>query len=117
MPVDEVNRKHDFLEILIMGEDRCRKSEYLSYNFIGRIFPEGGEHFPVNAEHTLAAVGQEIRPVVASRQEILGPRFLRDLQEQKISQLRKIFMINNSVISQDVAQIPQFIYDIRFSHC
>ena len=63
-----------------------------------------------------ALFGNKLVPTILLRDSSLGAGFLAHFQEQDISQFRNILLISDTIITQHIAEIPKFCYDLLIIH-
>ena len=79
-------------------------------------FAQMFQQFLVELFQVHALLSKELVPTVLFRDSSLGTSLLAHFQEQDIGQFRDVLMISNTVISQYIAEIPEFCYDFLIVH-
>ena len=61
----------------------------------------------IEGELVNALLTLQIVPAIASRELLLGPRFLGHLEEQQKRQLGDVLVIRDAIVAQDMAEVPK----------
>src|SRR5262249_32145961 len=116
VPIQTRYAVDDSLEVLRMREHRGRKRIYLSDVLTLGMTAQIGEHLSVKIEEIGALVANKVPPPISLRQKGFGSVLFCDLEEQKISQFRNIFMVADAITTKDMTQVPYSLDNVFCAH-
>ena len=114
-PVELVDARDDFLEVLRLG-DVGRGAGVDFAHAAGGLGAEAVEElFVVVLEVEAFAVFEGV-PAVGGGDGVLGVGFLRHLEEEDVGELGDVLVVGDAVVPEDVAEVPELGYDFLVGH-